>query len=482
MFSESKGGRIIATRMALMATAILIVGLCAPVQAQRLDKTRTMKLIERLETAADSFSRSADAALDRSSLDDSRMEDRVNALVDEFEFATDRLRKRVENETAMKSDLEEVLTRALPIEMFMERHKLAPRAQADWNQVKAALNALTQPFDVVWVWKLKENPARENVSMRKVINRVEHRSDEFRDSFDDALDRSPLNGTEMEDRANFYVKAFEQRLDSLEGAVNDGRKLTETDVKGLLDHAMAIEAFMSKHQLSPRARRDWSRVKVALDDLAMWNNVAWVWVVPVNDSETVADARRNPNEMNANEMRERAGANAEQRARGERVATGAMTRSTSELAREIRKELLSELPYYGVFDWIEFDVRPDNTVVLEGFVTSPPDTKSRAESVVEDLAGVERVVNNIEVLPVSPNDDRLRRELYREIYSFNSPLFKYSVGSRQSIHIIVKNGRAWLKGIVDTEADKNMAAVKARSVSGLFEVNNDLRVDRDRRF
>lgn len=152
-------------------------------------------------------------------------------------------------------------------------------------------------------------------------------------------------------------------------------------------------------------------------------------------------------------------------------------RNTQDLARRVRSELLT-LPYYSVFDWIEFDVSPTGVVTLRGQVTTPPDTKSRAEAYVEDVRGVSQVVNNIEVLPVSPNDERLREQLYREIYS--GPLFRYQVGSLQSIHIIVKNGRATLKGVVDSEADKNLAGIRAKTVSGVFEVNNDLAVRSER--
>lgn len=77
-------------------------------------------------------------------------------------------------------------------------------------------------------------------------------------------------------------------------------------------------------------------------------------------------------------------------------------RPVNAVAREVRRELLSELPYYTVFDWLEFEVLPGNTVVLRGEVTTPPDTKSRAEAVVKDVPGVSRVVNEIRVLPVSP--------------------------------------------------------------------------------
>ncbi len=154
-----------------------------------------------------------------------------------------------------------------------------------------------------------------------------------------------------------------------------------------------------------------------------------------------------------------------------------LRRSQTRLVREIRSELLT-LPYYSVFDWLEFQVQPGGTVTLRGQVTSPPDTKSRAEAAVKDVEGVSRVVNEIEVLPLSPNDERLRESLYRTIYS--GPLFRYGIGAQQPIHIIVKNGRATLKGVVDNEGDKTIANVRANTVPGVFEVKNELIVN-DRR-
>ena len=113
-------------------------------------------------------------------------------------------------------------------------------------------------------------------------------------------------------------------------------------------------------------------------------------------------------------------------------------RSTERIARQVRNELLT-LPYYSVFDWLEFEVQPGGVVVLRGQVTTPLDTKSHAEAYVKDVEGVTRVINQIEVLPVSASDQRLREALYRAIYS--GPLFHYQVGSLQSIHIIVRDAQ-----------------------------------------
>lgn len=149
------------------------------------------------------------------------------------------------------------------------------------------------------------------------------------------------------------------------------------------------------------------------------------------------------------------------------------------IAREVRHELLT-MPYYGVFDWIEFEVKPDGTVILRGDVISPPDKKGAADAAVKRVEGVTKVVNEIELLPVSPNDDRLRLALHRAIYGFDSPLHRYGVGILNQIHLIVRNGRATVRGVVDSETDKQIAYTRARGVSGLFEVTNELRVQSER--
>lgn len=151
------------------------------------------------------------------------------------------------------------------------------------------------------------------------------------------------------------------------------------------------------------------------------------------------------------------------------------TRSPVPIAAEVRHRLVT-LPYYDVFDWLEGEVRPDGTLYLRGQVVRPT-LKSDAEASVRDVDGVTRVINEIEVLPVSPNDDRLRVALYRAIYKFDSPLFRYATRAVPPIHILVKNGRATLKGVVANKTDSDLAYMAARSVPGVFNVTNELRVE-----
>lgn len=141
--------------------------------------------------------------------------------------------------------------------------------------------------------------------------------------------------------------------------------------------------------------------------------------------------------------------------------------------KEIRHELVM-LPYYGVFDNLVYKVDGYN-VTLMGQVTRPT-LKSSAENVVKDIEGVEKVVNNIEVLPLSPNDDRVRLAAYRAIYG-QTQLNRYALNAVPPIHIIVKNGNITLEGVVASEADKNIANIQANQVNGAFSVTNNLRVE-----
>ena len=146
--------------------------------------------------------------------------------------------------------------------------------------------------------------------------------------------------------------------------------------------------------------------------------------------------------------------------------------SSAHIIKEVRHELVT-LPYYGVFDWLQFEVRADSTVVLRGQVVKPS-TKSDAEARVREIEGVAGVVNEIQTLPVSPTDERLRIALYRALYNDDSPLFRYATQSVPSINIIVNQGRATLKGVVDSKGDADLANIRARGVPGVFEVKNEL--------
>ncbi len=150
------------------------------------------------------------------------------------------------------------------------------------------------------------------------------------------------------------------------------------------------------------------------------------------------------------------------------------SRSAGSLEDQVRHKLVM-LPYYNVFDDISF--RVDNgTVTLFGAVTDPV-VKRDAESTLKHLEGVNRIDNQIEVLPLSPFDNRIRFQTYRSIYGY-SPLQRYGWGTQPSIRILVKNGHVTLAGVVNSDADRNLAFIRANGVPGVFSVTNDLRIER----
>jgi len=146
------------------------------------------------------------------------------------------------------------------------------------------------------------------------------------------------------------------------------------------------------------------------------------------------------------------------------------------IIKEVHHELVM-LPFYGVFDNLAYKVSPDGTVTLLGQV-SRPTLKSDAENVVKRIEGVERVDNQIKVLPVSPNDDRIRRAVYRAIYG-NEVLSQYALRAVPPIHIIVENGNVTLEGVVARQMDKQIAEMQAKSVPGVFSVTDNLRVEEE---
>lgn len=168
--------------------------------------------------------------------------------------------------------------------------------------------------------------------------------------------------------------------------------------------------------------------------------------------------------------------------------------SVLRMAREVEKQILS-LTEYGVFDSITFQIK-DYTVTLRGFA-SRPILKDSAERVVKKIEGVTSVVNEIKVLPLSPNDDVIRARTYVAIY-YHPILSRYNPGRGtplwfsparvaggitndppigwHPIHIIVSNGNVTLDGVVDNAADQQVAGMQANSVPGVFSVENHIQV------
>ncbi len=144
------------------------------------------------------------------------------------------------------------------------------------------------------------------------------------------------------------------------------------------------------------------------------------------------------------------------------------------IAHQVRHELVM-LPYYGIFDDIAFRIE-GSTVTLMGQVTRPT-LKSDAGNVTKRVEGVTQVNNEIEVLPLSPMDDQIRMAAYRTIYGDPMLSTRYGYRALPSIHIIVKNGKLTLEGVVANQADKDLIGIRANSIPNVFAVTNDLVVE-----
>ncbi len=150
-------------------------------------------------------------------------------------------------------------------------------------------------------------------------------------------------------------------------------------------------------------------------------------------------------------------------------------RMQERITREVRHELVM-LPQLTIFDNLQYKV-DGSTVTLMGQVRNAV-LKDEAGKSVKKIEGVDKVTNQIEILPASENDDRIRIAIAHALFGNDSPLFRYSMGALPPIHIIVKNGHVTLEGVVDSETDKNLANVKASGVPGVFSVENHLVVQK----
>jgi hyperosmotically inducible protein len=157
------------------------------------------------------------------------------------------------------------------------------------------------------------------------------------------------------------------------------------------------------------------------------------------------------------------------------AATAGSTPAQLRLAKQVRHELVM-LPFYSVFDNLTFSVEDPGTVILSGHVVRPT-LRSGAERVVSRLEGVNKVVNKIEVLPLSGFDDRLRIATYRALFS-RPGLDRYALPVNSPIRIIVKNGEITLVGVVARKGDKDLAGIVANGISGAFKVTNELVVEK----
>lgn len=279
--------------------------------------------------------------------------------------------------------------------------------------------------------------------VREAVDRVEKHGDQFKDALKNALANVHLSA--REERARDLAKDLEDEVDNLKKNYKDGHYgEARENLENAMMMAASVDRFMQRSYFNAQVRRAWDNLATDLNVIAAGYNIRPIARLgaPVVES-------------------------------ADRVGLVGGDRMRARLEREVRHDLVM-LPYYGVFDDLAFRVDGD-TVTLMGQVTRPT-LKSSAEQVVRQIEGVGRVVNAIEVLPLSPNDDQIRLATYRAIYG-QSALNRYALQAVPPIHIIVNNGHVTLAGAVANTTDRNIAVMQARSVPGVFSVTDHLRVE-----
>ena len=265
-------------------------------QPYRLSDKDVEKIIHRVEQQSDRFRSSLDAALDKSRFNGSNREDDINAFVKDFYKETKTLHDHFDHHKSTTPDVQTVLERAARIDGFMRRYPLSARAQEDWSTLKTNLDELATAYNASWRWSdystvyppgatpyptgiiVADVPYRINDrEVEQVIHRIEKQSDRFRSALDAALDRSRLDGTRREDDINAFVKDFYAQTKTLHDHF-DSHKSTSADVQSVLDRASVIDEFMRRNRLNKgNAQKEWSNLKVNLDELARVYNVTWRW-------------------------------------------------------------------------------------------------------------------------------------------------------------------------------------------------------------
>jgi hypothetical protein len=243
----------------------------------RVSNTEIRTTIQRVETRTDTFSRNLENALDRSVINGTAREDEINRLVRDFEFATDQLRTRFESRQATAADARAVLDRAALIDRFLINNRLDVRVGQDWQVLRTDLDRLATAFNLGWRWDTTGGSTGgdlyTNVRTRQLAQALAVAANQFRRSFDQAVNRTGVNNSSAEYQWRGRVGEFQMAATRLRDRINR-RQATAAEVQQLLQTAAPIDSFMRSYQLTNRAEADWDIVRRDLDGLANATNIA----------------------------------------------------------------------------------------------------------------------------------------------------------------------------------------------------------------
>lgn len=256
----------------------------AQTRAYRVSDSQVQTVITRIETRTDSFKNAVNRGLDRSRINNTSTEESVVSYIDEFENATDRMRRNFDARRSVDADIEEVLRRAAFINEFMQRNRLNAVAQREWASIRGDLDTLAGYYDVRWNWMASSRaPANDPRAYRvldadvlTLLTRIETRSDSFKNAANRSLDRSAINNTRTEESIVSYIDEFENATDRLRRKF-DARNSVDADVEEVLSRAAVINQFVTRNRMNAVAQREWNAIRTDLNTLAGYYSVSWNW-------------------------------------------------------------------------------------------------------------------------------------------------------------------------------------------------------------
>lgn len=247
--------------------------------------TQLRTLLASIESRTNRFKRQIERNLNNSSVDGTNREDSINAMVANFENATDRLRVNFTARRSTANDVQDVLNKAVSVNRFVENNRLATPAEVSWREIKTDLDTLAGYYRVSTNWNAVV-PGGGNVytvsdtELRNLLNSIESRTNTFKRQIERNLNNSSLNGTNREDSINTMVGNFEDATDRLKNNFI-ARRSTTSDVQEVLDRAVGVNRFVENNRLSPAAENSWRDIRADIDTLAGYYRVSSNWNAPV---------------------------------------------------------------------------------------------------------------------------------------------------------------------------------------------------------
>jgi hypothetical protein len=254
----------------IIAAIVLTVGVANAQVKQLISEEQLTELLGRIDTSTNNFAMVADKAMDKQGMDGSTREDDLNKNLANFKKATAALRAD-HTGAAAKSNFETVLHHGVAIENFLKRNPL-DGVTAEWTTLRSDLGELAKGFNITWDQGHALGAKVGKSDLKNLFDHIDEMTGAYKKSVDSALDASPLNGTKTEDEINGYIKDFKKSTDTLEDHHNDAS--APDNAKDVLLKAKRIDDFHKKHALTPDVQNAWATVRVDLERLAIYYQVA----------------------------------------------------------------------------------------------------------------------------------------------------------------------------------------------------------------